>query len=369
MATPLAISSDSHVVEPPGLWVDRIEPAFRDRAPRVVRRDGADYWQCQGATLASVGMMLSAGVEPSRIRPHIRYEEGHAGGWDPHRRIQDMAADGVVADVLYPSIALRIFEMQDIPLLNACLAAYNTWIAEFCQAYPRHMKGIAVVSLDDVARAAAELQRTRKLGLAGVMICVDPGSETSYGDPSYDQFWATAQELEMPVTLHVGSQRKASRTIGDAIIGHLYIQKALADLVCSGIFQRLPRLKVISAEADVTWAAHLIEKLDKSFTFLRTRFPIATDRPPSQIFRDHVWLTFIRDLALVHVRHLVGVDRIMWSSDYPHHDSTWPRSQEVIAQHFDGIPESERRRMVWENVAELYGFERGLQPVAAQAVS
>src|SRR5206468_6460827 len=123
------------------------------------------------------------------------------GAWDPDARLPDMTRDGVDAEVLYPTMALRMYQLKDKGLLNACLRAYNRWLAGYCAAHPDRLKGIGMVSLHDVDAAIAELPEIERLGLDGAMIAVGSGDNPAYGDGTYDRFWAAAQELDLPVSL------------------------------------------------------------------------------------------------------------------------------------------------------------------------
>ena len=167
----------------------------------------------------------------------------------------------------------------------------------------------------------------------------------------------------MPISLHVVTDRKdilgVKRTIADLCTGHLQIQRALTTLIFGGIFERFPQLKVISAENDVGWAPHFMEHMDYRFDRSRNSYPMKLSRKtlPSELFHRHVFMTFMRDSSWVPARGRLNLDNIMWASDYPHSDSTWPDSQQVMSTIFNGVPEFEKRKVVAENVARLYGFE------------
>lgn len=205
------ISSDSHVVEPPDLWTSRIAPQFRDRAPRLVKEDTCDRWYVDHHLNAgSYGVLVDAGKRfdaPETINFEGRFEDVPVGGYDPHAHVRDMAVDGVDVDILYPSVGLRLLRIPDSVLLSAICRAYNDWLGEFCAADPRHLKGIAMVNVDDVQDGIAELQRAAKAGLAGAMISVYPTEDRQYDQPIYDPFWAAAQDLDLPLSLHVATNR------------------------------------------------------------------------------------------------------------------------------------------------------------------
>ena len=352
------ISADSHIVEPGDLWLTNIEPAFHDRAPRLVRADDGDVFVCDGNRLAGVNMIGGAGKDPATAKRHARLDEVRRGGWDPQARIKDMDLDGIKGEVLYPSVGLVLYRIEETDFLYACLRAYNTWLAEFCSHHPDRFRGVGMVAPEDPQRAVAELHRIRRLGLHGVMIPVHSTAQGAYLDSENEGFWATAEELGLPVSLHLATHRgmNMANNVANMVTAATRVQQPLAEMIFHGLFDRFPRLRVVSVENDCGWAGHFLERMDRVFVFNRPQFEFATRRRPSEVFREHVSLTFMRDTVGISIREAIGVDNIMWSSDYPHHDSTWPKSQEVISHHFKDVPHGDRRKITHDNAAQLYGF-------------
>ncbi len=359
------VSADSHVVEPADLWKRLVAPTFRDRAPQVVRdARGEDVFVCDGATLLAPGRLCMAGrTGTDRARP-TTMEDVYPGAYDPTVRLKDMALDGVEGEVLYPSVAMRLFALPDLQLKRACLEAYNTWIAEFCGTYPDRFKGIGMIGIDDVESAVAELHRVRSLGLAGVMITIGSDDPALYSNEALDPFWASAQELRLPVGLHVSTGQKPLqlRTQTDETLnGVMEVQRSLANMIFGGLFYRFPQLKVVSVENDAGWAGYFVQRMDYLFnneSRRATRDYAIKDNGmlPSEYFRRNVGLTFIRHSTDVEMRRWVGVDNLMWSSDYPHDRSTWPNSRDLLDGLFQGVPEDERRLLARDNARRLYGF-------------
>src|SRR6516162_8817347 len=177
MSTYTLISSDSHIIEPPDLWEQRIDRAFLDRAPRLVHEAEADQWYADGVPFGNIGINQQAGVRfetPDQLTIEGRMATVPRGGINPHAHVMDMDADTVAGAVLYPSQGLTVYRIPDSLLLSAIFRAYNDWLADFCQPYPQRLKGIAMLNVDDVADAVAEIQRAAKLGLAGAMIPLRP---------------------------------------------------------------------------------------------------------------------------------------------------------------------------------------------------
>jgi predicted TIM-barrel fold metal-dependent hydrolase len=213
-----------------------------------------------------------------------------------------------------------------------------------------------------VPAAIEELQRCARLGLRGAIL---PAllDGVQYNDPCYEPLWATAASLKMPLSFHIGGVRGLALDGGppgttDAyvLLGGLALAEPLSLVLFSGAFARYPDLKIVLVEGGIGWLAFLVERMDSMYE--RHRFwtqSVLTERP-STYFREHVRATFLRDSVGLRERETIGIGVPMWSSDYPHSDSTWPHSQEAIAQQFADIPEADRRRIVHDNAAELYGL-------------
>ncbi len=364
------ISADSHVIEPPDTWTDRVERKHRDRTPHIVRGPERDTWVCEDVDLLNVGTMASAGKRSedlAALRARGRFETSiPRGSYIAKERLPDMAEDGVDAEVVYPTLTMRLYGLQDLDLQAALFDAYNRWLVEYCAGLPDRLKGIGVISLRSVEQAVGELHRVKELGLAGAMIGISPEDETEYGRPAMDPFWRTAQDLGLPLSLHILTEKKQAkgRNLSAAISDCMYVQRTVGNMVAFGVFQRFPKLKVISAESDSGWAPYFMERLDYLVERRRSIYNInyTSDRKPSEWVKSNLWLTFMRDRSGVEMRHHIGTDKLMWSSDYPHGDSTWPDSRKILAYLFEGVPDADRRKIVYENVKQLYGFN-GVTPL------
>jgi predicted TIM-barrel fold metal-dependent hydrolase len=377
MADLQLISSDSHVSEPPDLWVERIDTKYRDRAPRVVLnpegQEGA-YLIYEGYPPHNLAIGLGAGRTPEELAAFLKtgtYADARPGGWDPAQRLPDMELDGVEAEVLYTTLGFRLFWLKDAGLQRACFRVYNDWLAAYCSYAPKRLKGLALISLYDPKEGAQELERCAKLGLKGAMIWCSPPADQPYSLEIYDPFWAAAQDLDMPVSLHAitgmeripweyGAEKRAMRS---TVTPH-EIEKSFSILILSGVLERFPRLKIVSAENNCGWLPYYLQRMDRGFARFGpsgtvTPWPTKLTLKPSEYFRRQMYCTFIDDSFGVASRHWIGVDNVMWSSDYPHTASTWPHSRDIIARDFKDVSEVEKRKIVRENVAQLYGFDLG----------
>ena len=375
MAEPQLISSDSHVSEPPDLWVERLDIKYRDRAPRVALnpegQEGA-YFVYEGYPPHNLAIGLGAGRTPEELAAFLKtgtYADARPGGWDPAQRLPDMELDGVEAEVLYTTLGFRLFWLKDAALQRACFRVYNDWLAAYCSYAPQRLKGLALISLYDPKEGAQELERCARLGLKGAMIWCSPPADQPYSSEIYDPFWAAAQDLDMPVSLHAitgmeripweyGAEKRAMR---QTVTPH-EIEKSFSILILSGVLERFPRLKIVSAENNCGWLPYYLQRMDRGFARFGpsgtvTPWPTKLTLKPSEYFRRQMYCTFIDDSFGVASRHWIGVDNVMWSSDYPHTASTWPHSRDIIERDFKDVSEVEKRKIVRENAAQLYGFD------------
>jgi hypothetical protein len=215
MMTHKLISADSHIVEPPDLYTKRIEPRFRDRAPRLERLETPtgrkfDAWVIDGQAAGTLGAVIQAGQrfeDPSQIDFLGTWEDVRLGAYDPQVMVKENEIDGVWGACLQPSQGLFWYRIPDSAMLSAICRVYNDWIAEFCSPFADRLKGIAMLNVDDVEEASQELERCAKLGLVGAFIPVAPLPERPYRHPIYDRLWWTAQDLGLPLLLHIGTPR------------------------------------------------------------------------------------------------------------------------------------------------------------------
>ena len=215
MATDKLISADSHIVEPPDLYTSRIEHRFRDRAPRMERLETPtgrkyDSWFLDGQQVGTLGAVMQAGQrfeDPSHIDFLGTWEDVRLAAYDAQAMVKENEMDGVWGACLQPSQGLFWYRIPDSALLSAICRVYNDWIAEFCKPYPDRLKGIAMLNVDDVEEASQELERCAKLGLVGAFIPVSPLADRPYRHPLYDRFWWTAQDVGLPLLMHIGTPR------------------------------------------------------------------------------------------------------------------------------------------------------------------
>jgi predicted TIM-barrel fold metal-dependent hydrolase len=363
------ISADDHVNPPPTMYAERLPRELRDRAPRVERRGDREVLVFEGTERPFNSLSGSAGVDEKNIEVLSKTKEiGRRGGWDPAARIVDMDFDGVDAQVLFGSgdgggIEIRT---ENRPLRFAMMQAYNDWLAEHCSVYPKRTVGIAEIPVWDIELAIAEAKRAAKRGLRGVLISAIPAYQESppedkpYTDPWYEPLWTVLEELNLPINMHLGTRPLTRGLMGNIMVqvsvNKSMMSEPIASFIFSGVLMRHPGLKVVSVESGIGWMAFLVQWMDATWRKHRHHTGSKLEEPPSFYFHRQVFGTFIDDVVGVRNRDVIGVDNIMWSSDYPHINSSWPRSREYIEKHFADVPPAERAKMVGGNAARVYGL-------------
>jgi predicted TIM-barrel fold metal-dependent hydrolase len=364
------ISSDSHVMEPADLWATRLDAPWRERAPRVEKNAGGPGFSfvVPGFARQPVAGAFAAGKSGDAYKRHLEhagYGDAHPGGWDPAARLEAQATDGVGAEVLYATLGMRLYRLADAELQRRCFAAFNDWLVEYCSHAPRRLLGVAAISLWDVEAGVAELTRCARLGLRGGMIWGGPPRDRPYHLDLYDPLWAAAQDLGMPLSLHVvtGMGEESRVEFGDAPMRYVSliheVQRALADIVLGGVLERFPRLQVVSAESDTGWLPHFMQRLDRANEKFGVLMGNRLKLKPSEYVRRQVWATFLDDVVGAAFFESHGEDTFMWGSDFPHSDSTWPDSRKVVEKNLAGVPEAVARKVVYANAAALYGIDLG----------
>jgi len=216
----LIISADSHVIEVPDLWEKGMPESLKERAPKVYFDEKKDAWLFGSAEVIpqAVGGLFMAGQRPDNLENFRRagFSVARPGGWDPIVRMADMETDGVSAEVLYPSLGLGLYCVEDAALQEALFRTYNDWLIDYCQKVPDRLYGIALVSMYDIDHAIAETERCKKEGMVGTMIWQVPHPKLPFTAEHYERFWAASQDLDMPVHLHILTGFGASMHRGTA---------------------------------------------------------------------------------------------------------------------------------------------------------
>jgi predicted TIM-barrel fold metal-dependent hydrolase len=368
------IDADAHVNEPPQLWQERVPARLKQRAPKVLHTPDGDVWSFDdGKKLRPVGLTATAGLSYLQFKPQgYRYETIRPGSFDTAERLKDLDADGLYAQILYPSVTLagaRTYS-DDRELQLACVRAYNEWLLDFCKPSGGRLIPQAIIPTTGVADATAELEWAIEHGHKGALIAAFPnGTYESTRDD--DRFWAVAEEARFPMGIHIGSFTDAGlqATVTQSTLGFLAgagASKAGVNsidasfrVLFSGACERFPRIPFVVVEGNIGWIPTAMEQVDDMF--LRYRwFTGATEimkSMPSALFHRSFWGTFMIDTIGIELRHHLNIDHIMWSTDYPHTGSDWPNNRVTIQRLFRGVPKDEVKKMLHTNCKTLYRLD------------
>jgi predicted TIM-barrel fold metal-dependent hydrolase len=372
------ISADDHIDLqwlPKDLWQKRVPAAWRERAPKVVDTAegpswacGDDRWDAWGGRKGAAGAL---GGRRSALEKGGVLEPGVLRPTTTELRLADMDRDGVDATVMYgPIVPLMI---KDPALRRVCYRAYNEWLAEFCATAPARLVGAGLIPIDEPKAAAEEVHHLKSLGLRTGMFLA-ASVETPLWDDAWEALWAAGAETGIPIGFHLGGGLRTVAMKGPnashpgnmgvrVAVSTLQMDEPLAAVVFSGALERHPTLRIVLAETGIGWLPYIHERFDDSWQrfvdaeeFWRQRGGLRLTMSPSAYLRRQVWATFQIDYAGLRLLDVVGDDRVMWASDYPHPDSTWPESQRSIAANFKDVPEISRRRILCDNARALYGL-------------
>ena len=367
------ISVDSHVNEPPETW-KRVPNEFRERGPRIVEDPpglSGLYFVIEGLHPEPVGITFLGGkdIKGEKFRDSVEQFNWNQweGPWNPVERIKDMDVDGVEAEVLYPSMGRILYGLNDARLQSACLRAYNDWLHEYCSYDRKRLIPLAMLSVLDIEWSVEELRRCAKLGFRGAMLPSGLPEGQNYASANFDPLWEAGQDIGLPISFHEntvqGRDRGASGRLKNRLLERFQWrirawvepQVTLVDLIFGLVLDRFPKLHFVFAEYELCWVG-IILKMDDNME--RTLVPSGKTLSilPSEYIRRQVHVTFLRDRIGTLGTEVFGAESYMWSSDYPHRVSTWPKSQQVAESVLKGLPEDVQRKLAWENGARLYGL-------------
>jgi predicted TIM-barrel fold metal-dependent hydrolase len=384
------MSSDGHLEVPPERWVHRVPQQYRDRAPRTIHLpDGGDALLIEGQPLLEANFLdLRAGRPAGQWQPFGLKVEDAAGTGSAEQRVREQDQDGMDAEVLFPAmVAGPVFwrNIRHDEVYKAVIRAYNDWLGEeYCTVAPDRLIGMGVMPITNVDDAIAEMEHCARLGLKGILLGALP-SGLGYPTPEDDKFWAAAVDMGMPVTVHVAFNRTGARAAQPtfkypreepAIMGRIrrpfleWITNfglppaiSIAQLVLAGIFERFPTLKVFFAETRLGWVPFWLEHAD---LWYQRHIGWAEDllgfKPlkalPSDYVREHIYFSVQYEHVAVELRQHVGVDRIMFATDFPHIECEWPNSKPLVEKIYADVPEDEKARMLAGNAVEFFKLDQ-----------
>src|SRR5687768_15942151 len=390
------VSADDHVIEPPGLWQQRVPRRLRDRAPKVRRiavspddprvpvkmrdhvveaEDGTDFWSYDDKLVPLAGLNATAGQarEDYTLDP-VNFDQIRPGCLEPYARVADMDLDGVAASLAFPSFTGfcgRVFvEAKDKDVAIACVQAYNDWMLDdWCGAAPTRLIPLCLIPLWNVEAAVKEMHRVAGKGARAIAFSENP---SKLGLPSihdvnrsWDPIFRAAVALQLPLCMHIGSSSGTFRTSDDAPASiwvglvPMNAQMTLFDWLLSDTLQRHPRLQLVPSEGVIGWIPYVLERVDYSWEHQGAWTNTTIREPPSTYFRQHFHGCFISDRHGIKNLDSIGVDNVMLETDYPHSDSTWPNSLDVARAALAGLDESSVYKVSRGNAEKLFRFSAG----------
>lgn len=364
------IDCDQHVIEPPDLWEKWLPKRYHEQAPKLVKdEDGGDAWNL-GGNAESIGLVAAVETRPRELKwTGVRYEDMHPGIIDPKGRLELMDEDGISAAVFFPPQRTMIYFMfeDDKKFSLAAMQAYNDFIAEWCGTAPERLGAIWQMPATGIDDAVAELERAKANGAVGVGLATWPSGEFLLSKQD-DRFWSAAEEAELAVHVHVGlippqyKTRKIAVKKGGAaqLTGFASsmsrMPTLIAEMTFDGVFVRFPGLTMVGGEVGAGWVPFLLQELDDRYRRNRYWCEVDLDMLPSEYFRRNWKVGFLRDHYGVRNCDAVGVENMMWCSDFPHHINDWPYSRYLIDEMSQGLDAAKKRKIFCENAGKLYGF-------------
>jgi len=372
------MSADSHmdlIYLPPDIFTSRMPATWGDRAPHVVERDGRKIW-VSGDDVLGPYATYGPGVTGGK-RGRILAEAGFASGEqtrpsNPGQRREDQERDGVEAEVIYGIIGISrgLFSHKGIgdpALLTAVYHAYNEYVAEFNRSIPGRFFGLGCLPNHDAGTAAAEIAHCAALGLRGAVF-VPWGAAMPVWHETWEPMWSAAEARDLVISFHVfegggaivGYEVKGLRHPASicswTVVAPLQMDEVMTSVILSGVCERHPRLRLVLGESGIGWIPYLLERLDDTYEE-RLADDLQLTLPPSAYFKRQMYATFQKDFHGVRAMAQIAPDNVMWGSDYPHRDGTWPFSRKAIEEQFRGIDEVIQRKMLWKNVRRLYRID------------
>jgi len=371
------LSADSHVLEPPDLWTTRMQAKFRDRAPHLIHEHNGqkgDFIACEPLRPFNPTGLGSAGIPPEKLEEfsHGGYAVCRKGAWDPAERLKDMDMDGLGVEIIYCGYGMGMYSYpNDDEFQRDAHRAYNDWAAEYASYAPKRLIPIANISMTDPDADLKELTRVRNAGFRGIFVSNDPLAERRYDNPMWDKFWSAVEEYDMPVNIHIltrqGGPQVGANQIVDGVVLPIPAFRTIAEMITSGTLEAHPKLKIISVENDIGWIPNFLKRFDWYSYRFGPRFP-KMKMSGADYWKRQVYATFQDDEPGIRCRDMIGVENLMWGSDYPHFDSTWPNSQAAIERNFKGVPDDERELILGGNMIRVYGLQDLLAKEEAPAI-
>lgn len=374
------IDADAHVNPPPTFWRDYLPKDLASLSPAVEPggpNDSHDWVVFEGSR-KPLNVLSSVAGRAKEFKAEGRESDIRKGSWEPAARLVDMDADGVTTAVMFGGGPLGTANND---LYIASFDAYNRWLADFCAYDRKRFAGVAYLPMQDIDQSVAMLKDAAKRGLCSVNIPAfpqskkglagggfaaqvlaltgDPDGPLQYNDPAFDKFWKAAVDHNMAITIHLGARiaRPGMKMfLPNLVMSKVSMAEPIAIMIFGGVFDRFPELRFGSIESGVGWFAWMAKYMDDIYDNQRHWLNVELKRLPSDYMDQNIYGSFIRDPVGIANRNLKGARNIMWSTDYPHSETTWPGSIALMEKHFAGVPDDERRPIVLDNAKRFFAL-------------
>jgi predicted TIM-barrel fold metal-dependent hydrolase len=376
-------SVDDHIVEPAGVWVDRVPAALRERVPHVIEVDGRQQWVWDGGSESTMGLNAVAGRprEQWGMEP-ARFEDMIPGCYDPRARAVDLLSNGILASVAFPTLpgfgGRKFQTFPDPELAVLCVQAWNDFVIdEWCAAAPELFVPMTIAPVWDVDLAVAETERMIGRGTKALCWIEDPAN---LGLPGYHtDYWyplfALCEEAGLPICMHIGGANPAVTLEGKVPmveIASAFAQAARSsvNMMVSPIPRKFPGIKLVWSEGGIGWITAALERADRQWDRHQYWTHVEdADVLPSEVARRNMWFCMIEEPLGLQYRHDFTIDRILWESDYPHADTPFPHTQSACEELFAGVPRDEVDAITHRNAEELFDFPLTASPVVGSVVA
>ena len=351
------IDIDGHVFEKEEMWKDYLAAAYQERRPRIVPDSrGTERYLIEGKlwpTPEGRGAWNPEGIVQAACR--------RDGGYDPHARLKDMDTDGIDIAVLYGTTALGLCWIEDRDYGVALCQAYNNWLSDYCQPAPKRLKGVASLPLQDMDAALKEAKRAvKELGMVTLQIQTNAMGKNP-DHPSYYPLYELAQDLNVSIGFHFGGGGAGvNRFVNNYVLAHACgfafdTMLAMSTVICNGVLERFPKLRVAFLEAACGWAPYWVARLDEHYEKRTDEMPNITKKPSEYLEDGNCFISCDPDEEeIAHTVEVLGDDKIVFASDYPHWDAMFPGSVAAISERED-MPDQAKRRVLGENALRYLG--------------
>lgn len=372
------VDADQHVTPPPTFWAEYLSPQFRDLAPKVESDDKFDYVVFEGTRRPINLMQSQAGRRYEEYKNSGKQSDMRVGGWMPQQRLDDMDRDGIDKAIVFGGGPLGT---GNLDLYLDSFDAFNRWQSDFCSQTDGRVFAVSYLTTVDVnqtiegmkaAKARGDvavnlpafpqnLSQFSKEGSVWQAMTGDPDGTRSYRDPEFDPLWKASVDLDLPITFHLGARvsrfKDKTNFLPDLPMGKVAMLEPIGIMIYGGVFDRFPDLRIGIIESGVGWMPWAADYMDRNWRLQKHWTECDITHAPSFYFDQNIYASFISDPVGVRLRDLPGCKNIMWTSDYPHSETTFPFSHETIRDNFEGVPEEDKRWIVAGCAEKFFGLK------------